>query len=66
MQYNKIPIIIDHFNLFGIPTNQNTFILRKLDPFQLSRLQDTLVYPYGYTIMTKLGRFSSGDLVISL
>ena len=31
------------FNLFGIPQNQKTYILRKLDTFQQSLLQDTLV-----------------------
>ena len=46
MQYNKI-LITDQFNLFGIPQNQTTYILRKLDPFQLSLLQGTLVYLYG-------------------
>ena len=54
MQYNETPIVMDQFDLFGIPTkDQRTYILRKLDPFQLSLLQGTLVYLW-ITIMTKL------------
>ena len=49
MQYNKISIVVDQFNLFGIPKNskKHTYILRKLDPFQLSVLQSILVYLNG-------------------
>ena len=31
----------------GSPKNQKTYILRKLDPFQLGLLHGTLVYLYG-------------------
>ena len=39
---------MDPFNLSGISPIQKTYILRKLDSFQLSLLQGTLVY---YTYM---------------
>ena len=44
--YNKIPIVMDQFNLFGIPPplkkkKKKTYILWKLDFFQLSLLQGT-------------------------
>ena len=44
MQYNKIPIIMDQCNFFF--NYLKTYILTKLDPFQQSVLQDTLVYLY--------------------
>ena len=47
--YNKIPIVMDQFNLFGIPQNfKKTYILRKqYNSFQLNLLQGTLVNLYG-------------------
>ena len=56
MQYNKIPIVMDQFNSFEIPPQKKPYILRKLDPFQPSLLQGTLVYLYllQITVMTKL------------
>ena len=55
----------------GDPPLQKTYILRKLNPFQLSLLQVYISIPIRITIMrkcrnfSKLGRFSSGALVIS-
>ena len=67
---------MDQFDLFGIPIKkqqQNTVILIKLDPVQLSLLQGSLVYLYHvYGLQYEqlesfqnLGPFSSGDLIIS-
>ena len=49
MQYNKIPIAMDQFNLGGIPRKFKKlyFEKTKLNIFQLSLLQGTLVYIYG-------------------
>ena len=44
MPYNKISIVMDLFDLFGIP---EYYILRKLDPSQLHLLQGILVYLCG-------------------
>ena len=47
MPYNKISIVMDLFDLYGIPkVFKNPSILRKLDPFQLRLLQGILVYLY--------------------
>ena len=53
MQYNKINYQYLWTNLIYLGSkkkkikNQKTYILRKLDHFQLSLLQGTLVYLYG-------------------
>ena len=47
MPYNKISIVMDLFDLYGIPkVFKNPSILRKLDLFQLRLLQGILVYLY--------------------
>ena len=46
MQYNKISIVMDN-NIWDLQKIHKTYILRKLEPFQLSLLQVLLVYLYG-------------------
>ena len=47
IHYKKVSIGLVPFNLFWIPTKlRKTYILKKLDPFQVSLLQDISVYLY--------------------
>ena len=48
---------MDQFDLFGLPKiSKKPYILRKLDPFQLSLLQGTL---YLYRLQSKLEHFQN-------
>ena len=59
MQYNKIPIVMGQFNLFGIPSKSKNLYFEKTRPLSAESFTGYIKIPIGITIMTKLEIFQN-------
>ena len=72
MSYNKISVVMNQFNLFGIPKIFKNLYFDNNRPLSAESFTWYISTPIWMTTLSKLenfenlGRFSSADLVISL